>query len=438
MKTMRRSKSERGTAHGINRRTLLGGLVGAGFASKAWAQAPKTLTLLAHPVIRSVAEGAQAGDITEAWRSRTGTALDWVTLETTPLHERLFREASLARTSIDAATLLNARAVPQITGLFEPLDDYVKAQPIEDMADIFPGLVKAMTFGGKLYGIPFRHSTSGLHYNAELFAERGISGPPATIEEFAAIARKATYTRADGTQVYGFVISGQAYPNVVDLARAWDGDLINADMKVVANQPAMVKAITLLRDFYKEGVLPRSFTQVKDEEITSWITGGRAAMSFQGLSRTQFYNDPTKSKFPGKMKTSAIPVAEALKSRFEAAPVKTEFWCFVIPKSSTHKQEAWGLIVDLLSKANTLKAALNGNGPVRASTYREAQVLAQLPYAAVEAQELKYARVPLPAFDESARAADIFVEEMQAAVLGMKEPQAAMDEVVRRVQPLVH
>ena len=75
---------------------------------------------------------------------------------------------------------------------------------------------------------------------------------------------------------------------------------------------------------------------------------------------------------------------------------------------------------------------------MRASTYRDPRIAKQLPYAETEATELKYARVPLPAFDESARAADIFVEEMQAAVLGNKEPQAAMDDVVRRVQPLVH
>jgi multiple sugar transport system substrate-binding protein len=85
-----------------------------------------------------------------------------------------------------------------------------------------------------------------------------------------------------------------------------------------------------------------------------------------------------------------------------------------------------------------LKAALNGNGPVRASTYRDPQILARLPYAPVEALELKYARVPLPAFDNSARAADIFIEEVQAAVIAGKDPQAAMDNVVRRVQPLVH
>jgi multiple sugar transport system substrate-binding protein len=209
-------------------------------------------------------------------------------------------------------------------------------------------------------------------------------------------------------------------------------------MKVVANQPPMVKAITLLRDFYKEGVLPHGFAQIKDEDVTTWMTSGRAAMTIQGTSRTQFYNNPEKSKSAGKMNTAVVPVAADLKSRFEAAPVKTEFWCFVIPKNSEHKKDAWGLIADLSSKDSTLKAALNGNGPVRASTYRDANITQKLPYAAVEALELKYARVPLPAFDQSARAADIFVEEMQAAVLGSKEPQAAMDEVVRRVQPLVH
>jgi multiple sugar transport system substrate-binding protein len=110
----------------------------------------------------------------------------------------------------------------------------------------------------------------------------------------------------------------------------------------------------------------------------------------------------------------------------------------VIPRNSTNKDAAWSLIADLSSKENTLKAALNGNGPVRGSAYDDPRIQQQLPYAKVEASELRYARIPLPAFDNSAKAADIFVEEMQAAVLGMKEPQAAMDEVVRRVQPLVH
>ena len=37
----------------------------------------------------------------------------------------------------------------------------------------------------------------------------------------------------------------------------------------------------------------------------------------------------------------------------------------------------------------------------------------------------------------TARAADLFKEEAEAAVLGMKTPQQAMDDLVKRVQPLL-
>ncbi len=421
----------------LTRRSLMGGIAGAGLAAGAHAQGAKELTILAHPVMLSVSKGSRAGDITEAWRQRTGFNVTWVTLETNALHERLFREASLAATTIDIAFLVNARAVPRIAGLFQPLDPWMAKAPIEQYDDIFPGLRKAMVFDGKTMGVPFRHSTSGLHYNAELFAERGISGPPATLEEFIETAQKMTYKRADGSQVNGFCISGDTYPNIVDVARMLNGDFIDAGMKVVANEAPMVKAITLLRDFYKAGVLPRSFTTVKDEDVNTWMASGRAAMTINGLSRTQFYNDPAKSKFPGAFKVAPVPVAAALRGQFEVAPVKTEFWSMVMPKNATKKEVAWSLIAELASKEATTKAAINGNGPIRASAYEDPRIQAQLPYAKVEASALRYARIPLPAFDNSAKAADIFVEQMQAAVLGMKEPQAAMDDVVKRVQPLV-
>jgi multiple sugar transport system substrate-binding protein len=41
------------------------------------------------------------------------------------------------------------------------------------------------------------------------------------------------------------------------------------------------------------------------------------------------------------------------------------------------------------------------------------------------------------AFDNAQRAADFFKEEAEAAVLGMKTPQAAMDDLTRRVRPLL-
>lgn len=397
---------------------------------------PAKLTILAHKVMQTVATGA-AGDITKEWRERTGVGVDWLTFDTGPLHERMMREASLGESSIDLVFMLNTYAVPRISKLFEPLDDLMKQTPLEDPQDIFPGLQASMRFDGKTYGIPFRHATSGLHYNAALFAERGIAEPPRTMEEFVEVAKKMSYTRPDGTQVFGFVITGDNYANVVDIARGWNGDFITQDYKVAANQPPMVKAIQTLADFYKGGVLPKNYAVIKTEEVNTWMQTGRAAMTITSFGRTSFYNDKDKSKFPGQIKVTTMPIGTDLKGSMDVAPVKTEFWAIAIPANSKHKQLAWSLAAEMLSKPNTLKAALNGNGPVRASTYQSAEFTKTLPYAPDEARVLKVARPPLPAFDNAAKAGDIFVEEMQSAVLGMKAPQKAMDDVTQRVTPLV-
>ena len=50
---------------------------------------------------------------------------------------------------------------------------------------------------------------------------------------------------------------------------------------------------------------------------------------------------------------------------------------------------------------------------------------------------LKVARAPMPAFDNAQKAADIFKEEAEAAVLGQKTPQKAMDDLVAKVKPML-
>ncbi|MEO6626247.1 MAG: extracellular solute-binding protein [Burkholderiaceae bacterium] len=403
-----------------------------------WSQAkPEKLTILSHRVHRSVLTGAKGGDATADWSKRTGIAIEWITLDTGPLHERLFREASLSSTSVDLAFLLNTRATPSVSNLLEPLDALMKADALEDPSDMFPGLVAAMKFGGKLYAVPHRHATTGFHYNEAIFKEKGVPIPK-TFEDVIEAAKKLTFTRADGTQVFGFLIEGDNYPNVIDMARAYNGDFITGDFKLGVNEPAMLRAVQTMRDFYAAGVIPRNWTAIKGEEVNTWMQTGRVAMTITSFGRTQFYNDKEKSKHPGEIKVMAMPAARDFKARFpDAAPAKTEFWSMCIPKSARNKAIAWSLIKELSSKQNTLMAALNGNGPVRASVYKDANFIAQIPYAAAEAATLKVARVPIPAFDNAAKAGDIFVEELQAAVLGRKGVALAMDDVARRVKPLL-
>lgn len=428
------------TTQGLDRRQLIAGIVGASLAgletSAAFAQAGP-LNVFAHRVMQTVSTGVQGGDITKDWAQKNGTTIQWTTFDTGPLQERLFREASLGETSVDVGFVLNTQVIPRAANLFEPLDDYLKRDPIEDAADVFPGLIEGMKVGGKQLAIPFRHASSGLHYNEELLAEKGFSKPPATIEEMIEIAKACTYRRTDGTAVTGLCMPGVTYPNVIDLARAWDGDFITPDFKCVADQPPMLNAIKILRELFQANAFPRTFATLSPEDVNVWMQTGRAAMSLQSMGRNRIYNDPQKSKFPGKIKTVAVPASKTLAGKYDAAPAKVEFWGMVIPKNAKRKDLAWSFIKAMASKEATLKAALNGNGPVRASTYADAGFAGTVPYAAEELKVLKVARVPMPAFDEAARAGDLFKEEAEAAVLGLKTPEEAMASLVKRVQPLL-
>lgn len=422
-------------------RREFGLMAGAAAASSALPSASraqaKTVTALGHRVHQTSATTGAGGDATEAWRKQSGASVNWVTFgDVNAIHERLLREATLGETTIDVAYLLNGRAVPRNLRLFEPLDALLKDAPIEAMEDFAPGLIAPLKLDGALHGIPVRHATNALIYNEALLEERGVAKLPASFEELAELARKLTFKRDDGTQVHGLAFTAVFASNFLTLARCFGGDYMTADGKLVANEPGMIKALSLLADFYKAGVLPRNFATVNNEEITTWMQQGRAAITINPFARLVTYNDPSKGKYAGRFKSLLPPMVAELAGKVAFAPT-TEFWSLVIPKNARQKPLGWEMIRALSSKAGTAAMALNGNGPVRISTYDDPKLKAAMPYAADEAAALKASRIHLPAFDEQSRAHDIFIEETQAAVLGLKAPQAAMDDAVRRVRPLL-
>lgn len=400
----------------------------------------QTLTVIGHRVHNTVNTTGQGGDIVADWLEQSNaTNVEWITLGISEIHQRAFREAELDTSSIDVAFILNNQVSPRIADLFVPLNEFMEDAPLEDIDDISQGMRDAVTFNGNLYGIPFRHATSALHYNQAFFEQRGIDGPPETIEEFIDLVPQLTFQRDDGTQVYGFVIPGQGqlHANHVDLARAWNGDFITTDYEVTANEEPMVNAIRTMKSFYEDGLLPSNWTAIANTDLNTWMQQGRVAMTFSSTGRNQFYNDPEQSDYPGDFRTVPIPISEELSGEFDVAPAKTEFWSIMIPRSADNKELAWEFIRYITNKENTVRSALNGNGPVRASTYDDEQFREEVPYWEAEQQILQEARPPLPGFDNAAQAADLFTQYAQQAIVGGQDPQAAMDQLTREVEPLV-
>ncbi len=398
--------------------------------------AGKTLNILSHRVHQLCLTTGVAGDMTKPWCDANDAATAWATFDIDPLQDRLFREASLGATDFGVGYLVNSRATANAAKLMAPLDAYQAKAPVEAFADIAPGLVSAMTVDGKLIGIPVRTATMALFYNEALLAERGISAPPTTVEELVEQAKKLTFRSPEGTPVVGMVVASELAAFPVNFARAHGGDFISADMKLLPNPEAMVAALTIMADLFKSGALPRSYATTSNDDQVTWMQQGRAAFTTLPFARYAQLNRPDQSKYPGKIKAIEFPVSAAMKGKAPMASV-VEFWAMSIPGNARDKDLAWSFINAMSSKAVTLGAARNGNGPVRISTYQEPSFAASAPTAAIEAQALAGARVPLPAFPDAARAQSIFVEEVQLAVLGRKTPREAVAATAERVKPLL-
>lgn len=100
-----------------------------------------------------------------------------------------------------------------------------------DVTSSWPeGLVNDVSGGGAVYGIPNEVDLYALNYNTKLFAEAGISAPPATWDELIADAAKLT-DKAKGQQGFGVITNwaaGVDHP-FLSLAASNDGYLLNAD-----------------------------------------------------------------------------------------------------------------------------------------------------------------------------------------------------------------
>ena len=422
-------------ARGIRRRAaLLAGASALAAPAIARAQAPK-FVVVSHVVHRNVATGEKGGDSTSPFRAAAGRDVEWLTFGVEAVNERAFREASLAQGSVDVAFILDRFGGPQIANLFEDLGEWQKRDPIEGFDEISAGMRLAHTHRGKLIGIPYRHATHGLFVNDAFAQERGLAGHPKSFEEIVAWTEKLTWTRGDGGQVAGFVTSMDDPSGMIDVVRAYGGEFVTPEYKVVCDEPGAVAAVTLMREMFRKRQVPRNLATIKTEDIITLMQQGRVAMTNQPYGRFVNYNDPKQSNFAGRISVAPVPMAASAGGG--PAPAKTSVWAMAIPSNARDKAMSWNFIKALSGREATIAAAVNGNGPVRTSAYADPRVRELVPYWQAEAATLPNARLVVPGFANSAKAMDVFMEEVQAAFLGAKEPLVAMREAKRRCEPLM-
>ena len=116
-----------------------------GLPFRVFAQGGRTFVVVSHAVHQTVATTGAGGDLIAPWTRLEGlSSIDWRTAGIAQVHETLFREASLNRTTLDVGYILNTQLFPRIANMFDPLDGYLDLDPIDDFGDFFPGTTCAV------------------------------------------------------------------------------------------------------------------------------------------------------------------------------------------------------------------------------------------------------------------------------------------------------
>lgn len=155
--------------------------------------------------------------------------------------------------------------------LVEPIDNYLTDA---DKADILPNVLDVTRVkDGKAFAWPLWVVPMGMYLNKDVFAEANVPLPPKdwTWEQFVDTAKKLTFKRANGDQVYGF--SGFVDPGVINTWGLWMNQdpsvrAINSDGKYGYDSDAAKAGLQRIADLaLVDKVTPPDFGSMKDSDV---------------------------------------------------------------------------------------------------------------------------------------------------------------------------
>ena len=254
-------------------------------------------------------------------------------------------------------------------GLLIDLNPYLQRDHLST-GTFAPASLTYCQFEGKRVVLPVLTDAYGLYYNKDMFAKAGISGPPTTMSELMADAKKLTVRNPDGSiKIAGFVPLITQELDTPDLARAWGGQYFNAQgQPQLATDPAWAAALTWqkqLVDWYGyANILKFASTYTPQEwNASNSFETGKVAMVFDGEWRTAMIKDDDSKVNYG---TAPFPVADTQPTLYGSGRVGGTVTG--IPKTSKNPDDAWLLVKYMATNTNFLVALANGLGNVPTTT----------------------------------------------------------------------
>jgi multiple sugar transport system substrate-binding protein len=178
-----------------------------------------------------------------------------------------------------------------------PLDDlFAKYSEKYKLGDLDESMVKAMSYEGKMYGVPMQAQTHVLAYRKDLFDKNGIT-PPTTFEEMKAAAKKLQ--DAEGMK-YPIALPWLASGDIGTAYRAALSSLGKfyvdpSTKKPTFDSPEAAKAFEEMKDLLP--YMDPQVTTFDQPKVQQQLFNGTAAMGIMFSGRMVDLTKPENTKF---------------------------------------------------------------------------------------------------------------------------------------------
>lgn len=164
-----------------------------GFTNAASASSPEQLTM-------AIAwTGTQAMTVPPllAMYNKEHPSVHWNLVQNVTEQKLLAEEAAGDAPSVAMLITTDLVATMATTSAILPLQPYISKSKL-NLKQFTPASLYSNSYLGAQYALPFFEDTYGLYYNKTLFKKAGIAGPPTTLTQLAADAKKLTITGSNG------------------------------------------------------------------------------------------------------------------------------------------------------------------------------------------------------------------------------------------------
>lgn len=315
--------------------------------------------------------------------------------------------------------------------------------PADVLAGFTPLLLEHATVDGRLVQLPRHSDVSNLFYQKALYADPARAAafeakygyklaPPETWDQ----VRDQAMFFAAPPDFFGFqfvgkdeAVTGRFYEMLV----ANGGAMFDADWKPAFNSEAGVRALSFFVDLYKAGAVPAGVPNYLWDDTGLGFASGTVALNLDWGGWSAFFNDPANSKV-----ANAVGVVRAPKG---SAGVRTGWsgsHSFSITEGCDNKAAAASFVTFLTSHDRQMIEARMGILPTRTQVWDDA--LAEFKaggkdfmvevFSTFRTSMAEDAFTP-PLIPEWIEVSNVLWPELQAAIVGDKTPQEALDAAAK-------